>query len=178
MEGTDESIVIYPSRGKLALFLAGALAFVAVGVWMVAVSWTEEPEALFLPILGAVCILFFGYGAYYLLRRLVVREPSLIIGADGLLDHASATGVGFLAWDEIEVIVPYRFQNQRFLGIFPLDLEAVLRRQPALKQKAMKMNMALGAAPVNIPENILPMRVDALARMIAERYQVHVEMDP
>jgi hypothetical protein len=105
----------------------------------------------------------------------LLPEPSLVVGPDGLLDNASVTCAGFISWEDVEVVFPYRFQRQWFLGMIPRDLEAILARQPLFKRKAMTWNIALGAAPINVPQNILPMPVEALARIIAERYPVHVE---
>jgi hypothetical protein len=67
---TDE-VRIYPSRRALLLHLLGALAFVLVGLWIRG-------------IIGSIAICFFGLCAVYLLFRLVVRRPALVIGQDGI----------------------------------------------------------------------------------------------
>jgi len=166
-------VVIYPSKGKLVLSLLGALAFVAVGVWMIIHGWANQGES-FLILAGLLVLAFFGFCAGYALLRLLVPKPSLVIGPHGLLDNASAMGAGFITWDEVAWIKPYQFQGQTFLGIVPRDLQAVLKRQSAMTRKAMEMNVSMNAAPINIPQSILPMRVEALAQLIAERYRVHV----
>jgi hypothetical protein len=173
---TGDTIIIYPGKGRLILLSFLALALVGCGVWLVALFVTGEHGSLPMLLVGCISALFFGYGAFFLLRRTFAPEPSLVVGPDGLLDNASVTCAGFISWEEVEVIFPYRFQRQWFLGMIPRDLEAILARQPLFKRKAMTWNIALGAAPINVPQNILPMPVTTLARVIAERYPVHVDL--
>lgn len=169
-----DPIVIYPSRGKAAVLFVLAVAFVVAGVWI----WTlgqagrvAEWKAL---LAAGTAIPFFGLAGAYIGYRLIWRSPALTIDASGLTDSASAVSAGHLAWDEIECVVPYDFSGQMMLGVIPRDLDALLERQSTFRKRMMKMNLGMGAAPVNIPQGILPMTAVELADLLQTEYGVQV----
>jgi hypothetical protein len=159
-------LVIPLSRSKLlGQFLAG-LVFVGLGVLMIfyptRYGWWER-------FIGVVTVAFFGAVVVAILYRLVRPAPALIINAQGIIDNASGLGVGLIRWDEIGEVREYRIGRQTFLGIFTKDPDALIKKQPRWKRTAIRANLKLGAAPVNIPQSQLGMRVSQLARIIEER---------
>jgi hypothetical protein len=154
------------SVGKLVAIAAGSVAFVLAGAWMI--RRPDDPTAV---LFGAAAILFFGASGIFAIVRIVRPTPAVVINDKGIFDNASAVGAGFIAWDEIEDIREYRFKNQVFLGIFPKQLDAILARQSAWKRLAIRANLALGGAPINIPQVALPMRVADLMREIRVRFR-------
>jgi hypothetical protein len=168
-----QPLVIYPSRWKASLILVGAVAFVVISGAMIVLP---EPGVAgwLLRRLGMVGVLFFGACGAYTAYRLIVQRPALVADDDGLLDNASAVAVGRLRWDEIERVWPYGFSGQMFLGVIPRDLEQVLARLPRWKQALIRANVSFGCAPINIPQTILPVRIDDVVNELAQRFDVHV----
>lgn len=156
------------SRLKLVGTLLGALAFVALGVLMMIV---EMRQGLFAKFMGLVTIGFFGAVAVSVLKHLVFLGPAVVINAKGIVDNSSGVSVGFVAWDEIEEIREYTVQNQTFLGIELKDVNKVLARQPKWKRSVIRANLKLGAAPVNIPQSVLGIKVSDLVREIETRFR-------
>ncbi|MBI5760143.1 MAG: hypothetical protein HZA46_16625 [Planctomycetales bacterium] len=167
-------LVIYPSRWKATLVVLGAAIFVAIGVAMIVVPDDPGLARWFLRRLGLVSVLFFGACGAYALFRLVVPRPALVADADGLVDNASAVGVGRLRWDEIECLWPYEFSGQNFLGIMPVNLEDVLARLPGWKNALIRANLSFACAPINIPQVMLPVRLDDVVTELVERFGVPV----
>ena len=146
---------------------AGSVAFVVAGAWMLS---RVQQEGVDVVAVGLAAITFFGASGSYALFRLARPRPAVVINSRGIVDNASALGVGLIEWGEIDQCHEYRFQNQVFLGIVPRDLEALLARLPAWKRSAIRANLLLGAAPVNIPQVVLPMKVSELVREIERRF--------
>jgi hypothetical protein len=165
---TSSELVVPTSRPKLIAVVAGSAAFVAAGAWMLTMA---EREGLFIGTVAVASIAFFGACGAYALFRIAQPTPAVVINRQGIVDNASAVSVGFIRWDEIGELREYRFRNQAFLGIVPRDLDAVLARQPAWKRFAIRANLRLGAAPVNIPQAVLPMKVTDLLREINARFR-------
>ena len=170
MLSTANELVIPASRSKLVAVAIGSALFVALGGWMLSLA---RQEGLVVGAIGLAAVTFFGVCGAYALSRIARPTPAVVINREGILDNASATAVGFIAWDEIDQLLEYRFQNQVFLGIVPTNLDAILARQPAWKRAAIKANLGLGAAPVNIPQVVLPMTVSNLLSEIEARFRPH-----
>ena len=160
-------VVIYPKRLKLLGFAAGSLVFVLFGLY-VAVSPAPLPFVALVSYLG---VPLFGLGFVYAVYRLCVPKPLLVISDEGLFDNASAVGAGMLRWEEIAELFQYEFAGQRFIGIVPVDVEAVVARQPRLKRAMAKLNGGMSPSPFNIPQLMLPMPVEELYLLILKRRQ-------
>ncbi len=164
----SDELVVPVSRGKLiALVLASALS-VSVSAWFGLFAPVESVVARTIALAGVALFLLCGA---YAISRLVRPTPALIINREGILDNASALSVGFLGWDEIAELNEYQFRDQTFLGIVPKNLDALLLKQPAWKRVAIRGNLSFGAAPVNIPQVMLPLKVSALIDEIELRFR-------
>jgi hypothetical protein len=163
---TDD-IIIPVSRAKVALAAAGALAFALVGL-----QFLSEPKDDVSTLLAGIGVAFFGGTLVYLLARIVKPRPAVVISSRGITDTASALGVGFLAWEEIAEMRVYQQGRQTFLGIMPKDVDALLDRLPAWQRWVVRDNLASGAAPINIPQVVLPISAVDLLRKINLRRPV------
>jgi hypothetical protein len=118
---------------------------------------------LILKVLGGYAgIVFFGMCLAYGIYRLMRPVPMLVISEQGLFDNASAVGAGWLKWSEIKDVKINRFMSQRFLGIIPVDLNAVLGCMSVWKRVLMRTNARLVEAPFNVPEAALPLSLEDL----------------
>jgi len=159
-------LVIPVSRVKmLGQFVAGVV-FVAFGLLRVffptRYGWWEQ-------LIGVVTVAFFGSVAVAILYRLVRPSPAITINAQGITDNASGLGVGLIPWEEIGEVREYRVGKQAFLGIFTKDPDALINKLPRWKRTAIRANLKLGAAPVNIPQAQLGMKLSTLAAEIERR---------
>ena len=168
MFSTTNELVIPPSRLKLVGTFLGALAFVALGALMM---YTDMRKGMIAKFWGAVAVVFFGAVAVSVLQKLFTAGPAVIINSRGITDNSSGVSLGFIAWDEIADVREYTFQNQTFLGIDPKDLDALIAKQPKWKRTAIRANVKLGAAPVNIPQLVLGVKVSDLVREINLRFR-------
>ena len=167
-----DRIVIYPSRVKTALVLLGAIGFVVLCAWLVSLGVRHVGiEGLVASLVG---VPFFGVCGLYAAYRLVHHRPAVEIDRMGIVDQASALAVGRLLWDEVDHVYLYEYWGQPMLGIIPRELELFLSRQHPLRRSITKLNLKLGCAPINVPQVILPMKLEELAELLA-RYGVRVE---
>jgi hypothetical protein len=164
----DESgrLVIYLSRANASAFLVGAVALVGLAVAFALYGEEMGAPVLAIAVAAGAGVPFFGACAVYLLHRLVVPRPALVVDEEGIYDNATLMAVGLIRWEEIERVEVYRFQGQVILGIYPKNLVAVLARQGWLKRRLIRLNLKLGCAPINIPEVAVPIKVEELARWL------------
>lgn len=170
-----DRLVIYPSRAKAALVLLGAIAFVVAGIWIATPGIARRVPIWDVIIASYIGVPFFATCGLYAAYRLVFRRPALEIDSTGIMDEASALGAGRLNWEEVDRVVLYVYYRQSMLGIIPKDLETYLSRQDPVRRSLIKANLALGCAPVNIPQVLLRMKLSDLAELLHARYGVRVE---
>lgn len=166
--GTQDPLVVYPRRWKLALFALGALLFVVAGLVIgLAAGWRPNVVIVLVTYLG---VPFFGFCFLYLSYRFAVRKPAVVVSEEGILDNATYLGAGMIGWEEIRAVRTSLFGTQRMLVIVPKDEAAILARQKLVKRLFMRMNKRLVNYIICIPENILPMTREELLEEI-KRYR-------
>lgn len=166
----DYRLTVYPSTTRLLLITIGALAFVIGGIFMSVQSLTVEGEIRTL-IIGILATAFFGLCLIYCVAKLFARKPALVLDNSGVYDNASAVSAGFIAWNDIKIATSSEFRNQRTLAIAVTDPEALLTRISGFKRLAMRANIKLNGQPVNLPQAMLPIKVDELEKEI--NHMVH-----
>jgi hypothetical protein len=125
---------------------------------------TDGIVALAVGILGMLLI---PPAAAYLIYRAVRDRPALIIGEHGFTDHASITGVGYVAWDEVAGIRPDRV----WVAIKLRDPGPLIARQPAWRRALMRMNSKVVSGDIIIPTNALSMVPQELINLMIDRLQ-------
>src|SRR5262249_30001534 len=109
--------------------------------------------------------------AVYLIYRAVRARPALVIGERGFTDHASITGVGYVAWDELAGIRLDRV----WVAIKLRDPDPVIARQPAWRPALVRMNSNIVPGDVIIPTNALSMSSQELINLMRDRLQRSLE---
>ena len=137
-------LVAYTRRGRLLLLFAGSLVLVALSV----ACFGFRPGG---PVVGVIGIVAFGLAAAFLLRRLLVRRPVLVLDAGGLVDRASAAGAGRVPWDQVADVGVQTMGRIRVLSVVLRDPEGWLAAQPPLRRRTMAVNAKLLGTPVNVP---------------------------
>jgi hypothetical protein len=117
---------------------------------------------------------FFLLG-YTVRRRLRQQSgPAVTLGPEGISVNLLATRIGQLQWHEIADVRCY-WLLYRFVGIVPVDSATVYQRIGMKRSFLMRMNQFLipmyrlfgtFVAPINIPDEYLPLSADELAAQI------------
>jgi hypothetical protein len=149
----------------LLLLLAGSLVLAALSL----VSFGFRPGG---PALGVLGLVVFGSAAGFLLRRLLVRRPTLVLDAGGLVDRASAVAAGRVPWDRVADVGVQTMGRNRVLSVLLRDPEAWLAAQPPLRRRTMALNAKLLGTPVNIPLSAVDVPEDELLAALA-RWRQH-----
>jgi hypothetical protein len=151
-------LLIYPSRVKLTLLMAGVLLFVVAGAFMVRGGGPA------MTVLGVTTVAFFGSALPYFAYRLIGPRPSVIVDRTGIHDHASVACAGFIPWHEVRRYRSRLVGAQPTLAITVTDPVALLARVSAPRRLLMKANQRIVGTPVNLPQVGLPIKIDELGK--------------
>ncbi|MFT4251640.1 MAG: STM3941 family protein [Caulobacter sp.] len=115
--------IIESARWKLALGLAGSLAFTAVGVWLIGDAKSDES------LMPWLCMLFFGFCALAFLLQLL-RPQRLVLDADGFQVEGGVKPGKKVAWGEVEAFFAWRLPKGGTMAAWRLREEARPRTAP------------------------------------------------
>ncbi len=178
MKYTTEKIEIPVSKNKLMLMLISSIIFVAGGVRFVtnpeSVSNSSAANPTFIFVLGIVTILFFGFCAIYMFRKLFDNKPGFIIDSLGLTDNSSGVSVGQIPWSEIENILVVKIKKTKLIMLeIKNQKEFIDNQKSGFKRKMMQMNINLYGVPVSITSNSLKIKFDDLFNIINEYWNAN-----
>ena len=170
-ETHGHDVAVKETRGR-GLPLGGCLFGSAVGVVLLLYGISHGGADGIVALAAAIPgTLITAPAAVYLIYRAVRDRPALVIGERGFTDHASITGVGYVAWDEVAGIRLDRV----WVAIKLRDPDPVIARQPAWRRALMRMNSKIVPGDVIIPTNALSMSSQELINLMMDRLQRSLE---
>jgi hypothetical protein len=176
MTNTTGQIEIALSKNKLILMLIGAIAFVIIGFWFVISpptinnSFFGNPTRLL--IIGIIAIVFFGFSAVYIARKIPDNKPGLIIDKIGLTDNSSGVSAGQILWSDIENISVIEIHRQKLIMLEVKNPQDYIDKQTSgFKRKMMQMNLNMYGTPLSITSNSLKIKFEELLNILNERLQ-------
>lgn len=158
------ALVIYTPKKKLIRIAIVSTAFVATFIWMLA--FPTEEVGLLDTVAAYLGIPLFGLAGLFSLSRLLWPKPAVVVDEAGLLDNASACGVGLIPWTEISDVRISSFMNQQSLAIYVTDPEKYLRRANPLTRAIMRSTQSMIGTAIIIPLSALPVSADELHSVV------------
>lgn len=167
---SHEDVRISPTRRQQWRLVGMGAIMSAVSVLiLLAGIGAGGTEGLLVLLVGAVGTLFFVPSTAYLLRQAARRGPALILSTHGFTDHASAIGVGFVAWSEVADIRTSAVRGRAFVAVKVRDPRAVLARQSMWRRALLRLNRKWFEGDVFIPEAVLPVSAKKLISLMNEK---------
>ncbi|HPF00035.1 MAG TPA: STM3941 family protein [Bacteroidales bacterium] len=170
----NDLVEIPLSKRKLIWMTMGSLAFCCIGIWLLI-----DPHKTDHPFLGSLAVtymtglvtfLFFGFGVFIFIRKLLSDNPGFIISRDGLTDNSSGVAAGYIPWEDIQDVINAEIMNQRCILIMVKNpLEYLEKVRNPLKRKTMHMNYKMCGTPISVSANSLKINYDNLFKLIIHK---------
>ena len=180
---TTEQIEIPLSKGKLTMLLIGSVIFIVIGLWFL-ISPPKINNPIFgnptlILVSGIASILFFGFCAFFIFKKLQDDKAGLIIDETGITDNASGISAGHIPWTDIKEIKTRQVMNQKFLMIFVDNPNDYIRRQTnAIIRKAAEINFKNYGSPISISANTLKCNFDDLKNTLNKELNKNKTLQP
>ena len=151
------------SKIKLTLLLLAAIIFTALGLWILLMDGAAQVYK----VAGVISILFFGFAASILARKLQDNTPGLIIDNSGIMDNTNALATGLIIWRDIKDVFVVEEGRQKFIMVEVYNPEKYIERQHHyLQKKAMQYNLKMYGSPVSITVSGLKCTFEKLYKLI------------
>jgi hypothetical protein len=163
------------NKKKLTLMFLGSLVFVVIGCWFIirppAIENVFLGDPVIIRLVGILSVLFFGFCAFTLVKKLPDKRPGLIIDNQGITDNSSGVSVGLILWEDVLEIKMTTVHKSRFIMIIVRNPEEYVNRQThLLKRKAMALNHRSYGSPISISANGLNTNFDELYGIIRKQF--------
>ena len=178
MLNMQEPVTIYPATSKALRGARKRLLCIALPVNLtlfVMLSMSPLPLDGFTNLLRWMLLAELPLLYFMMARKLAQQtKPIVSLSSQGITVNALWSRVGFLRWDEIKDVHAYSL-GYRFVGITLNDPKTVYRRIGLKRSWILRMNGAvvplyklfrIRVAPINIPQEFLPMSADELTAQI------------
>ena len=166
----QERIEIKLSKRKAVLTFLGAVAFVAVGIWMIDFADSQHRYSpTLLKVTGYSSIIFFGAAGLYIFYKLFDSKPGLIIDKEGIHDNSNASSAQLIKWGQIKGIKIEQVMSTKFILIDIHDPEDFMEKTVGLTKRLMRGNYKMYGTPISIISNSLNCDTDYLFKLISER---------
>lgn len=168
-------VVIPLSKGKIALHLLGAVAFVALSLWI----WsTADAQTRYNPLsMKAAAIAgvsFFGLCAIYGCFKVFDTRPGLIIDEQGIVDNSSAVSAQVkILWNEVVALKVSEIAGQRFITVIVAEPQRFAGRGNFLRRMLNAANTKLTGSPINISSNSLGLKFDEIVNVLMAALEKH-----
>jgi hypothetical protein len=162
-----ERIEIYSSKKKSLLLLICSLTFVAIGIWLLLeadnlTGWRAR-NPIFTRGIGIASIIFFGFGIFVGIKRLIKSEIALIIDSKGLNVNPKKSLTEFIKWNDINGFEEIKIHSTRIVIIGVKNPNYWLDKETSVfRRKLMQFNINNYDSPFNIASSGLDISADRL----------------
>lgn len=159
------------SKSKQILEIGGSVLFVVLGFFLITTiaDLQTRTHPLFVKIVGAASILFFGMTGFFGIKSLFKKTTGLIIDDYGITDYSNITGTGLIKWTDIKGMRTENTGRSKFILLFTVNPEIYLNKAGGSRKNIMEANMKLFGTPLILSSNGLKCSFKELEKLISDR---------
>ncbi|MFC0876154.1 STM3941 family protein [Saccharicrinis sp. FJH2] len=163
MEQNVTQRAIEYTRNRSWLFAIGSFVFIIAGGYLIynAENLVHNGGSVGANVaIGAFMVLFFGYGLFMNLKRLINKTPAYIFTDKGLVYNVKNQDSGTVLWKEIKTFSRVKVKGNYFILLMIKNPEEIIEREMGrMRKRLMKMNMQTYKTPLSIAMNELQISV-------------------
>ncbi len=165
-------IEIYSSKKKSVLLLACSLLFVAGGIFIfLHADNMPRYNPIFLRIVGIAGILFFGFGIYVSIARLVKNQLILIIDSIGINVNPKKSLSERIEWKNIDGFSEIKINSAKIIVIEVHNPDYwIENEESAVRKKMMEFNVNYCGSPFNITAGATRLSHAELMKVLNENF--------
>ncbi|WP_268848611.1 STM3941 family protein [Flavobacterium aestivum] len=173
-----EKIEIYSSKKKSLLLLIASLIFVIGGIYMFVnaenLTGYRAKSPIFMKGIGIISVLFFGFGIYVSIKRLIQNQLMLIIDKTGVNLSPKKSLSERIEWKNIEGFSEIKIQGTKIVLIDVNNSDYWIEKEEnIIRKKLIKYNVDNYGSPFNFSANSMQMNHAELMKTLNENLNKH-----
>ena len=150
----------------LGLLVAGGIAFVLIGLWMLGgPPQLARYDRMLVQGIALADIVFFAAASAMGMRKLFDRRPGLELTPEGFIDNSSGVSVGLVPWAEVTGLGVWELGAARTIVLAVRDPEKYVARGGPLRRRVNRANLHLCGSPVVVSSASLQIGFDELLEL-------------
>ncbi|MCD7034182.1 hypothetical protein LRR81_08045 [Metabacillus sp. GX 13764] len=147
---------IYENKTKLGMLL-GLTILIAIGFLIPVILYAVDPESIGLTffILSLVVVALTIWAMTKAVARIKSKNPYLIFENDAITIYPAPNFPQKLSHSEIDGVVPYQLNGQKFIGIVLKNEDEHLEKMPPKIRRTAKFSRKSGFPALNVQVNYL-----------------------
>jgi hypothetical protein len=185
----NKFVYLYSFLGG-ALFVFLGIFLIVRGIFVLIQLYNLDPEInikeitnrisllnpIFQIIVGLIGIVFFGYAALQIFRKLIDKNPGLIIDNTGITENTTGITPKHLRWENITGIKVFNMVIVKFIIIIIDNPNKYIEYSRkgllySIFRQMAKLNHKMTGSPVNIYANLLKCRQKKLIFILQEEFK-------
>lgn len=164
----SEERVIELSKTKVSLLVVGALAFIAIGAWLLNMdsAFIESQHRFNSPLLvhgiGLISFAFSCLCGAVGVMKLFDTKPGLVFNEVGIFDNSNGVSAGLIPWSEIVGFDIFELQKQKMLVVRVSHPEKYVETGGTVRRALNRVNFKLCGSPIAITSNTLKINFEEL----------------
>jgi hypothetical protein len=168
-----EKIEIYSSKKKSLLLLIASLIFVIGGIYMFMnaenLTGYRARSPIFMKGIGIISVLFFGFGIYVSIKRLIQNQLMLIIDKTGINVSPKKSLSERIEWKNIEGFSEIKIQGTKIVLIDINNSDYWIEKEEnIIRKKLIQFNVDNYGSPFNFSANSMQMNHAELMKTLNE----------
>ncbi len=177
MNTTVAPVAIPFNKAKLWGLSICCVLFIVLGFFFVLAPYDFKSPLIhnvfIIRILGFVALALFGYFLGQYIPKLSSKASGLRIDDQGITDHSTASGVGFIPWEDVTEIHRQSVAGQKYVVVKVRNPESYIGKAPEAEKRLLKGNLQLCGSPVIISSSSLKCNFKQLESMLTAAFKQH-----
>lgn len=131
-----------------------ALIFVALGILIISIDKNPR-EQLIINTVGWVSVICFGFGILIIAKKIIDRDPGLIINSTGVTDNSSILPCGFIPWSDITGFTVFNSYDQKMIVVMLRNPSNYIECRSIIWRKLIRYCSSISGSPVLIAGGLL-----------------------
>ncbi|NDW18189.1 hypothetical protein D0T53_04555 [Dysgonomonas sp. 216] len=168
-----ERIEIYSSKKKSLLLFIGSFIFVVAGLFLLLnadnVASGRYSNPIYIKIIATISVLFFGFGMYVAVKRLIKARLTLVIDETGIDVNPEKPMSAKIEWENLDGFSEIKIQGTKLILIHVNNSDYWIENEKnKLRKKMMSFNIRSYGTPFSLSANSMQINHTELMNLLDE----------
>ena len=140
----NNPILIKENILKDIIFIIFSLIMTSFCLLFFLVDLKSNIPSFLIKILSLMGVILFGIIVFYFIHRIITKKYLLIVDECGITDYTSAISLGFIPWQDIEIISKKYIMGIEYISFSLYDNKKYINKLNSINRLLITLNQKMG----------------------------------